>query len=66
MVKKVNPYQAPKQAKLKQATTEWLITNSLPFNVVNRKGYQKIIYQFDLVFISPSNKSILSKRSIRA
>ena len=58
MIRKVIPHRASKQAELKQVTAEWLITDSLPFNVVQRKGYRKMIQRFDPAFIFPSNKSI--------
>ena len=58
MIKKVTPHRASKQAELKQVTAEWLITDSLPFNVVHKKGYRKMIERFDPAFILPNNKSI--------
>lgn len=34
MVKKAPPHCAPKQTELKRVTTEWIVTDSLPFSVV--------------------------------
>ncbi|CAI2184700.1 17696_t:CDS:2, partial [Funneliformis geosporum] len=58
MIRKVTPYCVPKQVELKQVTAEWLVTDSLPFNVVHRKGYKKMIQRFDPAFILPNNKGI--------
>ena len=58
MIKKVPSHHAPKQAELKKVTTEWLVTDSLPFNVIYGKGYRKMIQKFDPAFILPNNKSI--------
>jgi hypothetical protein len=58
MIRKVAPHRAPKQAELKRVTAEWLVTDSLPFNVVHRKGYRKMIQKFDPAFTLPNNKSI--------
>ncbi|CAI2162922.1 7529_t:CDS:2 [Funneliformis geosporum] len=58
MIRKVIPHHVPKQAELKQVTAKWLVTDSLPFNVIHRKGYKKIIQKFDPIFILLNNKSI--------
>src|SRR6266498_4855564 len=58
MIKKVPSHHTLKQAELKKVTTEWLVTDSLPFNVIYGKGYRKMIQRFDPAFIFPSNKSI--------
>ena len=58
MIKKVPSHHTLKQAELKKVTTEWLVTDSLPFNVIHEKGYRKMIQKFDPVFILPNNKSI--------
>ena len=58
MIRKVIPHRASKQAELKQVTAEWLVTDSLPFNVIHEKGYRKMIQKFDSAFILLNNKSI--------
>ncbi|CAI2162800.1 3591_t:CDS:1 [Funneliformis geosporum] len=45
MIRKVTPHRAPKQAELKQVTAEWLVTDSLPFNVVHRKDIMHLFCQ---------------------
>ena len=64
IVRKVTPHRAPKQTELKRATTEWLVIDSLPFNVIHRKGYRKMIHKFDPAFILPCNKSIKNELGI--
>ncbi len=58
MIKKIPLHHASKQAELKKVITEWLVTDSLLFNVIHEKGYRKIIQKFDPVFILLNNKSI--------
>ncbi|CAJ0847939.1 12260_t:CDS:2, partial [Entrophospora sp. SA101] len=62
--KKVIPHDSSKQKELKRITAVWLITDSLPFNVVNKKGYLKIMKTIDPAFNSPSSKSIKNSLSV--
>lgn len=64
MISKVTPHREAKQKELKMNTTEWLVTDSLPFNIVNRIGYQKMIHKFDPAFNIPSNKCIKKNLAI--
>ncbi|CAJ0845973.1 1412_t:CDS:2, partial [Entrophospora sp. SA101] len=54
--KKVIPHSSSKQKELKKITAEWLITDSLPFNVVNKKGYLKMMKTIDPAFNPPSTQ----------
>ncbi|RHZ87383.1 hypothetical protein Glove_37g47 [Diversispora epigaea] len=58
MLKKVIPHKTAKQMSLRRITSEWLVTDSLPFNIVHGKRYRKIISKFDPAFTIPYNKSI--------
>lgn len=58
MFSKYTPHKAEKQNKLRRATSEWLVIDSLPLNTVQKKGYRKMISQFDPAFTFPSHKSI--------
>ncbi|CAG8445241.1 6033_t:CDS:2 [Ambispora gerdemannii] len=50
-LKKVTSHHAFKQAELIRITTEWIVTDSLPFSVVHGKGYRKMMNRFDPAFI---------------
>jgi hypothetical protein len=62
--KKIIPHSSSKQKELKKITAEWLITDSLPFNVVNKKGYLKMMKTIDPAFNPPSSKSIKSSLAV--
>ena len=43
MIRQVRPHNTSKQSELQKITAEWLVTDSLAFNVVCGKGYCKIM-----------------------
>jgi zinc finger BED domain-containing protein 1 (E3 SUMO-protein ligase ZBED1) len=49
-MKKVAPHKEAKQRELQHSVTDWLITDSQPFNAVNGIGFQKMMKKFDPAF----------------
>ncbi|CAI2200641.1 4221_t:CDS:1, partial [Funneliformis geosporum] len=44
--------------EIRQAITEWIVVDNLPINVIQGKGYRKMMTIIDPVFPIPSNKRI--------
>jgi SPX domain protein involved in polyphosphate accumulation len=55
---KVMPHKESKQCELQHAVTDWVVTDSQPFNAVNEIGFQKMIKKFDLTFRLPCYATI--------
>lgn len=47
MIRQVRPHNASKQSELQKVTAEWLVTDSLAFNIVCEKGYRKMMQRID-------------------
>ena len=58
MLVRKTPHTPAKQKKLHRAITEWLVIDSLPFNIVHGKGYRKMMNRIDPALASLSNKGV--------
>ena len=55
---KVKPHKEPRNQEIRQAIAEWITIDNLPINVVQGKGYRKMMMTLDPAFPIPSNKRI--------
>ncbi|CAB4406355.1 unnamed protein product [Rhizophagus irregularis] len=55
---KVKPHKEPRNQEIRQAIAEWITIDNLPINVIQGKGYQKMMTTLDPAFLIPSNKRI--------
>ncbi|CAG8645831.1 15424_t:CDS:2, partial [Dentiscutata heterogama] len=55
---KTKPDREPRNQEIQQAIAEWIIVDNLPINIINGKGYRKMMKIVDPVFQVPSNKRI--------
>jgi len=58
MFNQIKEHPSAQMKNLHKAVTEWIVIDSLPFNTLYRKGFQKFIKHIDPRFRSPSNKAI--------
>ncbi|CAB4413300.1 unnamed protein product [Rhizophagus irregularis] len=55
---KVKPHKEPRNQEIRQAIAEWITIDNLPINVIQGKGYRKMMTTLDPAFPIPSNKRI--------
>ncbi|UZO24419.1 uncharacterized protein OCT59_016721 [Rhizophagus irregularis] len=55
---KVKPHKEPRNQEIRQAIAEWITIDNLPINVIQGKGYRKMMTTLDPAFLIPSNKRI--------
>lgn len=58
MFDQVKEHSSEQMKNLHKAVTEWIVIDSISFNTLHRKGFQKFIKHIDPRFRSPSNKTI--------
>ncbi|CAG8799893.1 8636_t:CDS:1, partial [Cetraspora pellucida] len=56
VIDNVKPHNLNKQHELQAAYTEWIVIDSLSFNTLRGKGFQRFIKKIDPRFKPPSNK----------
>ncbi|CAB4377169.1 unnamed protein product [Rhizophagus irregularis] len=55
---KVKPHKESRNQEIRQAIAEWITIDNLPINVIQGKGYRKMMTTLDPAFPIPSNKRI--------
>ncbi|CAI2194237.1 4795_t:CDS:2, partial [Funneliformis geosporum] len=55
---KIKLHKESRNKEIRQAITEWIVVNNLPINVIQDKGYRKMVIIIDPVFPISSNKRI--------
>ncbi|CAB4388320.1 unnamed protein product [Rhizophagus irregularis] len=55
---KVKPHKELRNQEIRQAIAEWITIDNLPINVIQGKGYRKMMTTLDPAFPIPSNKRI--------
>ncbi|CAB5295927.1 unnamed protein product [Rhizophagus irregularis] len=55
---KVIPHKESRNQEIRQAIAEWITIDNLPINVIQGKGYRKMITTLNPAFLIPSNKRI--------
>ena len=61
---KIKPHKEPRNQEIRQAIAEWITIDNLPINVIQGKGYRKMMMTLDPAFPIPSNKRIKKEINI--
>ena len=55
---KAKPHKEPRNQEIRQVIAGWITIDNLPINVIQGKGYRKMMLTLDPAFPIPSNKRI--------
>src|ERR1043165_5336152 len=61
---KVKPHKESRNQEIRQAIAEWITIDNLPINIIQGKGYRKMMMTLDPAFPIPSNKRIKKEINI--